>query len=70
MTAALTDVPLGAVLQLLQDVLPGHRVLVREYGLFIVPQEKMPPGAASLGEFWRQAGASDAPAKSTKGTKP
>jgi hypothetical protein len=61
-TASLTDVPFGAALQLLEDVLTGHRIIVREYGLFIVPQEKVPPGATPLGDFWRDAVKPDKPA--------
>jgi hypothetical protein len=60
-TAELTNVPLGAVLQLLEDVLTGHRIVVREYGLFIVPQEKVPPGAMPLGEFWRGGAKAERP---------
>jgi hypothetical protein len=52
-TATLTEVPLGAALQLLEDVLTGHRIVVREYGLLIVPQEKVPPGAVMLEDFWK-----------------
>src|SRR5262249_45893798 len=44
-TANLRDVPYGAVLQLLEDNVSGHRIVVREYGLLIVPQDKVPPGA-------------------------
>ena len=64
-TATLSDVPFGAALQLLEDVLAGHRIVVREYGLFIVPQEKVPPGATLLGDFWRDAVKSAPPAPST-----
>jgi hypothetical protein len=52
-TANLKDVPLGAVLQLLEDCVSGHRIVVREYGLLIVPQERLPPGALLLGDFWK-----------------
>ena len=54
MTAALTDVPLSAVLQLIEDVV-GQRVVVRGYGLLIVPQDRVPPGAVPLGDFLRSA---------------
>ncbi len=64
-TANLTDVPFGAALQLLEDVLTGHRIIVREYGLFIVPQEKVPPGATPLGDFWRDAVKPDKPGTTT-----
>src|SRR5262249_753560 len=39
----LSDVPLGAAFQLLEDTLDGYRIVVREYGLLIVPQDKVPP---------------------------
>src|SRR5262249_50836410 len=57
-SATLTDVPLGAALQLLEDVLASHRIVVREYGFLIVPQDKVPPGAGPLNDFWRGAGKS------------
>lgn len=63
-TAALLDVPFGAALQLLEDVLVGHRIVVREYGLFIVPSDKVPPGSLLLGDFWRDAVKTDKPASS------
>jgi hypothetical protein len=49
-TTSLTDVPLSAALQLLEDVV-GHRVVVRGYGLLIVPADRVPPGAVLLGDF-------------------
>jgi hypothetical protein len=54
-TATLADVPFSAALQLLEDVLAGHRIVVREYGLFIVPQDKVPPGAVMLSDFLQAA---------------
>jgi hypothetical protein len=51
MTANLVDVSFAAALQLLEDTLPGHRVVVREYGLLIVPEAKVPPNAVRLNEF-------------------
>jgi hypothetical protein len=52
-TADLTDLPLGAALQLIEDTLPGFRFAVREYGLFFASAERLPPGALLLGEFWK-----------------
>jgi hypothetical protein len=48
------SLPLGAVLQWLEDMLPGHRVVVREYGLLITSQERIPPGALLLDDFWKR----------------
>jgi hypothetical protein len=52
-TAKLEGVALGAALQLVEDCVIGTRIVVREYGLLIVPEEKVPPGAVLLGEFWK-----------------
>jgi hypothetical protein len=46
-------VPLGAVLEWLEDTLPNHRVVVREYGLLIAPADRLPPGATTLHDFWK-----------------
>jgi hypothetical protein len=43
----------GAVLEWLEDVLPNHRIVVRSYGLVIVPADKLPPGAPLLHDFWK-----------------
>ena len=51
MTANLKYVSFAAALQLLEDALGGHRVVVREYGLLIVPLGKVPPGAMLLDNF-------------------
>jgi hypothetical protein len=51
LTASLSNIPFTAALQLLEDALGGYRVVVREYGLLIVPQSKVPPGAAVLADF-------------------
>lgn len=48
-----TDLSLGAALQLLEDNLPGQRVVVREYGLLIAPEKQVPLGAIPLIEFWK-----------------
>jgi hypothetical protein len=52
-TANLTNMPLGAALQLLEDALGKYQIVVREYGLLIVPTERVPRGAVSLTEFWK-----------------
>ena len=66
-TATLTDVPLGAVLQLLEDTLGDYRTIVRGYGLLIVPQERVPPGAVPLGDFWQGGVKSETPAPGKQG---
>jgi len=48
-----TDLSLGAALQLLEDNLPGQRIVVREYGLLIAPEKAVPLGALPLVEFWK-----------------
>ena len=44
-------VTVAGMLQFLEDSLPGHQVIVREYGLLIVPKSKVPPGALTLSAF-------------------
>ncbi len=45
------DVTIGGMLQFLEDNLAGHAIIVREYGLLIVPKEKVPPAALTLTAF-------------------
>jgi hypothetical protein len=56
-TATFDDVPLSTVVQLLEDALGDHRVVVRDYGLLIAPQGKLPPNAVTLGEFLKSKAA-------------
>jgi hypothetical protein len=69
LTATLTEVPLGAVLQLLEDMLGDYRTIVRGYGLLIVPRERMPVGAVLLGDFWQGGVKSETPATSKPAAK-
>jgi hypothetical protein len=69
LTATLTEVPLGAVLQLLEDMLGDYRTIVRGYGLLIVPRERMPAGAVLLGDFWQGGVNSEAAATNKPGGK-
>src|SRR5262249_27551624 len=55
LTATLTDSTAAAALQLLEDALGSHRIVVREYGLLIVPNDKVPTGAMTLTEFLKAA---------------
>lgn len=48
------NLPFGAVLQLLEDSLPFYTIVVRDYGLLITHQQRIPPGAISVQEFLRQ----------------
>jgi hypothetical protein len=66
-TANLTDVPFGAALQLLEDSLPGHRIVVRDYGLLIAVKDRVPAGAVTLEDFWKSK-AGSGPAKGAEGT--
>jgi hypothetical protein len=54
-TATLTDVPFSAALQLLEDTLTDHRVVVRGYGLLIARKEHVPAGGVLLDDL-RHAG--------------
>jgi hypothetical protein len=59
MTLKLQDLPLRAVLQAIQDEFPGEgvstlgglRFVVREYGILVTFQNKMPPGAMLATDF-------------------
>ena len=67
----LKDLPLGAALEYLEDSLPGYRIVVREYGLLITPTDRVPPGALSLHDFWKngrgEAAVKSPPAKDVEG---
>jgi len=51
--ADLQEVPLGAILQWLEDSLQGYRIVVREYGILLAPEKDIPRGAVPLLEFWK-----------------
>ena len=63
LTCDLKDVTVAAGLQFLEDHLTGQTVIVRDYGLLIVPKEKVPPDALTLAAF---VAAGDVPAKTTE----
>jgi hypothetical protein len=50
---SLKDVPLAAVLQWMEDSLPKHCFVVRDYGLVFMQRDKVPPGALLLRDFWK-----------------
>jgi hypothetical protein len=64
-TLQLEQVPLGAVLQALEDSFPdqrnvgghdGMRLAVREYGILVTVSRMLPAGATLLHDFWKGAG--------------
>jgi hypothetical protein len=50
---SLKDVPVGGVLQWMEDCFPKHCFVVRDYGLVFMPRDKVPPGAPLLQDFWK-----------------
>lgn len=58
-TVNLSNVALSTVIQLLEDN-TDHRFVVRDYGLLVVPRDKVPPGATLLGDILKK------PAEKTK----
>jgi hypothetical protein len=67
-TLRFEQVPLGAVLQALEDVSdvrqfngePGLRLAVREYGILVTAKDRLPEGAILLHEFWKRSAGTDA----------
>jgi hypothetical protein len=49
----LKAVPFGAVLQCMEDSLPKHCFVIRDYGIVLVARDRVPPGAMTLQEFWK-----------------
>ncbi len=67
-TGDVGEVTFGAACQLIEDTLPGHRFVVREYGVLFVPEDKIPPGAVTLMAFWKGGAArADAARKDVEG---
>lgn len=76
LTAHFDQMPFGAALEWVEDSLTGsevgtYRVVVRDYGVVMAPQDELPPGAPLLVNFWKgatiedkhaPAGAKDQPA--------
>jgi hypothetical protein len=46
-------VPLGAVIQALQDTYPDLRFAVRDYGVLVTGKDRLPPDAVLLYDFWK-----------------
>jgi hypothetical protein len=55
------EVQLGGFLQALEDVVPGLKCYIREYGILITLDETQPEGAMPLIEFWHQKSAQEKP---------
>jgi hypothetical protein len=64
----LKDIPVGAALEAVEDKFatrrsdglngdeehqPALRIAVRDYGLLVIPEDRLPPGAMLLEEFWK-----------------
>jgi hypothetical protein len=47
------QLPLGAVLQALEDTTGGLVFVVRDYGILATSTEKIPPGALHIESFWK-----------------
>jgi hypothetical protein len=47
------ELPAVAVLQALEDTFPGLTFVVREYGILVTWNEKLPPGALRVETFWK-----------------
>jgi hypothetical protein len=47
------ELPAGAVLQALEDTFPGLTFVVRDYGILVTWNEKLPPGALRVDTFWK-----------------
>jgi hypothetical protein len=45
------NVTLTALIQLLEDLVPGHYFVVREYGLLVAQVDQLPPGALRVRDF-------------------
>ena len=48
------ELPLGAALQWMEDAF-GVRCVVREYGIVVTREDRVPPGALSASELWRSS---------------
>jgi hypothetical protein len=46
-------IPLGAAIQAIQDMVPGLRFAVREYGILVTWEDQLPPDALMVNDFWK-----------------
>ena len=51
--------PLGAVFQALEDVVPGLKCFVREYGILITLDDAQPADGMPLIDFWHKTPGAD-----------
>jgi hypothetical protein len=56
------ELPLGAWLQAIEDSVPNLRFVVREYGILATTKDRIPDGAITVQEFWRQGAKAKTPA--------
>ena len=54
LTFELKDMPLGAALEYLLDSLTDYTIVIREYGLLLTVEDRVPPGAVPLRDFWKR----------------
>jgi hypothetical protein len=54
-----SNLPLGAVLQAFEDIIPGLRFTVRDYGILVTLKTATPEDAIRLREFWKALSAKD-----------
>jgi hypothetical protein len=52
-SADLNDIPLGALIQLVED-LKGVQFVVREYGIIVLDRDNWVPGGVRLYEYWKR----------------
>jgi BMFP domain-containing protein YqiC len=69
LTFELKDMPVGAALEYLLDSLTDYTIVIREYGLLLTVEDRAPPGAVSLHDFWKK-GRSPAAAGAEKNPPP
>jgi hypothetical protein len=53
LTLDLKEVPLGAVIQAIQDSIPNLRFAVRDYGVLVTSEKRLPPHAVLVEDFWK-----------------
>ncbi len=56
------ELPVGAWLQALEDSVPNLRFVVREYGILATTKDRIPDGAMTVQEFWKQGDKAKTPA--------
>jgi hypothetical protein len=64
-----TNLPLGAVLQAFEDVIPGLRFTVREYGILVTLKGSTPQDSVRLRDFWKALSTKDKEKGKEEGTK-